>query len=82
MEKVSPVETKSKLKNSFLLEIPKFCREGVVAIVIVINSVVGGFLWVDLVWLAALTVPLQASYCNQLSDYTFRLQFYRKISEK
>ena len=29
--------------------------------VIVINSVIGGFSWVDLVWLAASTVQLQVS---------------------
>ena len=33
--------------------------------VIVINSVIGGFGWVDLVWLATLT-----SEYSQLSDYS------------
>ena len=50
--------------------------------VIVINSVIGGFSWVDLVWLAASTVRLQVSNYSQLSDYTIRLQLYRMISEK
>ena len=38
--------------------------------VIVINSVIGGFSWVYLEWLAALTVWLQVSDYSQLSDYT------------
>ena len=50
--------------------------------VIVINSVIGGFSWVDLVWLAASTVRLQVSDYSQLSDYTIRLQLYRMINEK
>ena len=58
-----------------------FCYFVVVAIVIVINSVIGGFSWVDLVWLAALTVRLQVSDYSQLSDYTVRLQLYRGISD-
>ena len=37
--------------------------------VIVINSVIGGFSWVDLVWLAASTVWLQVSDYSQLSNY-------------
>ena len=37
--------------------------------VIVINSVIGGFSWVDLVWLAASTVWLQVSDYSQLFDY-------------
>ena len=37
--------------------------------VIVINSVIGGFIWVDLVWLAASTVLLQVSDYSQLFDY-------------
>ena len=37
--------------------------------VIVINSVIGGLSWVDLLWLAAST------------DYTVRLQLYRMIVE-
>ena len=48
--------------------------------VIVINSVIGGFGWVDFVWLAASTVQLQVSnysqlshYCSQLSDYNYRM---------
>ena len=42
----------------------------VVAIVIVINYVIGGFSWVDLVWLAASTVWWQVSDHSQLSNYT------------
>ena len=37
--------------------------------VIVINSVIGGFCWVDLVWLAASIVWLQVSNYRQLSNY-------------
>ena len=36
----------------------------VYAFVIVINSVIGGFSWVDLVWLATSTVKLQVSDYN------------------
>ena len=49
--------------------------------VIVIYSVIGGFCWVDLAWLAASTVRLQVSNYSQLSEYTDRLQLYRTISE-
>ena len=49
--------------------------------VIVINSVIGGFSWVDLVWLAASTVRLQVSDYRQLSNYTVQLQLYKVISE-
>ena len=41
--------------------------------VIVINSVIGGFCWVDLVWLAASIVWLQVSNYRQLSNYTVQL---------
>ena len=61
----SPVETMSKAKN---LEISQFTCQ-VVAMVIVIDSVIGGFSWVNLVWLAASTVRLQVSDYSQLSDY-------------
>ena len=54
----------------------------VVAMVIVINSVIGGFSWVDLVRLAASTVQLPVSDHSQLSDYTVRLQLFKMISEK
>ena len=39
--------------------------------VIAINYAIGGFSWVDLVWLAALTVRLQEVFhdYNQISDY-------------
>ena len=46
-----------------------FSGEVVVAMVIVINSVIGGFCWVDLMWLTASTVQLQVPDNNQLSDY-------------
>ena len=61
----SPVETMSKAKN---LEISQFTFQ-VVVMVIVIDSVIGGFSWVNLVWLAASTVRLQVSDYSQLSDY-------------
>ena len=54
----------------------------VVAMVIVINSVIGGFSWVDFVRLAASTVQLPVSDHSQLSDYTVRLQLFKMISEK
>ena len=38
--------------------------------VIVINSVIGEFSWVDFIWLTASTVRSQVSDCSQLSDYT------------
>ena len=38
--------------------------------VIVINSVIGGFSWVDLVCLAASTVQLLVPDYSQLSDYS------------
>ena len=41
----------------------------IVTILIVINSVIGGFSWVDLAWLAASNVRLQVSDNSQLSDY-------------
>ena len=53
----------------------------VVAMVILINSVISGFSWVDLVWLAASTVRLHVFYYSQPSDYTVWLQLYGKISE-
>ena len=34
------------------------------------NSVIDGFGWMNLVWLAASTVRLQVSYYSQLSDYS------------
>ena len=53
----------SLIKNSSILEIAWFFIElVVVAMVIVINSVIGGFSWVDLVWLAASTVQLQVFF--------------------
>ena len=50
--------------------------------VIVINSVIGGFGGLDLVWLVASTVRLQVSDYSQQYDYTVRLQLSRMISEK
>ena len=50
--------------------------------VIVINSMTGGFNWVELVRLAASTFRLQESDYSQLSDYTVRLQTCKIISEK
>ena len=38
--------------------------------VILFNSVIGGFGWVDLVWLTTSTVRLQVSDYGQLSDYS------------
>ena len=52
------------------MKIPlSFCRINGCCYVIVSNSVIGGSFWVDLVWLAALTVRLQVSYCSRMSDY-------------
>ena len=50
--------------------------------VILINSLIGGLGWMDLVWLASSTVHLQMSDYSHLSDYTVQLQLYRIISEK
>ena len=68
----------SKVQNSSILEIPQV----VVAMVFAINSVIGGFYWVDLVWLAASTVRLQVFDYSQPSEYTVRLQLYIMSSEK
>ena len=64
---MSPVWTMSK-KTSLTLEIPWFffffnffLRQAVVAMVIVINTMIGGFGRKDLVRLAASTVRLQVS---------------------
>lgn len=54
----------------------------VVAMVFVINTVIGGFSRVGLVRLAASTVQLPVSDCSQLSDYTVQLQLFKMISEK
>ena len=67
---MSPVETMSLVKYFSILEIALFFFGlVVVAMVIVINSVIGGFSRVDLVWLAASTFRLQVSDYSQLSDY-------------
>ena len=59
------------VKNSSNMEIPQFFFIVVVAIVIVINSEINGFGWMDLqvVWFAASTVRLQVSDYSQRSDY-------------
>ena len=44
----------------------------VVAMVIVINSAIGGFSWVDVEWLATSTVRLQVSDYSKLSDYNYK----------
>ena len=63
----------SSVKNFSILEIALiFFRYDVVAMVTVINSMIGGFSWVDLVWLAASTVRLQPNV---------RLQLYRVICD-
>ena len=54
----------------------------VVAMVIVINTVIGGFSWVGLLRLAASTVQLPVSNHSQLSDYTVQLQLFKMISKK
>ena len=73
--KTSPLETVSKVKkflhfgNSLFFFFPgSGCN-----LVIVANSVIGRFSWVDLVWLAASTVQLQPIVW---------LQPYRMVSEK
>ena len=45
-----------------------------IAMVILINSVIVGFSWVDLVWLAASSVLLQVSNYSQLSVHSVWLQ--------
>ena len=56
-----------------LLNSGNFLEQVVIAMVLVVNSVIGGFSWVDLVWLAVLTVRLQVFDYNNwlitLSDY-------------
>ena len=39
--------------------------------VIVINTVIGGFSWTDSVWLTASTAGLHVSDYSQLSDYNY-----------
>ena len=62
-----------------LLNSGNFLEQVVIAMVLVVNSVIGGFSWVDLVWLAVLTVRIQVFDYNNwlitLSDYTFWLHF-------
>ena len=73
----------SFVKYSPILEIALFFFGlVVVAVVVVISSVIGGFSWVDLVWLATSTVQLEVSDYSQLSYHTVQLQLYRMISEK
>ena len=60
----------SFVKYSPILEIALFFFGlVVVAVVVVISSVIGGFSWVDLVWLATSTVQLEVSDYSQLSNY-------------
>ena len=74
--KTSPLETVSKVKkflhfgNSLFFF---FFQGSGCDLVIVANSVIGRFTWVDLVWLAASTVQLQPIVW---------LQPYRMVSEK
>ena len=50
LEQISSVETMTSVKNFSILEIALiFFRYDVVAMVTVINSMIGGFSWVDLV---------------------------------
>ena len=70
--KISVAEILSNVAILSILENPQFCKvKVVVAIVIVINSVIGGFSWVHLIWLANVIVWLQATVWlnSQLSDY-------------
>ena len=46
------------------------------------NSFIGGFSWVDLVWLAASNVQVQMSDCSQLLDYTVQFELSGMISKK
>ena len=48
--------------------------ESVVAMVIVINYVIGGLSRVHLIWLADVTVRFQVSNYSQLSDFTVQFQ--------
>ena len=59
-----------------------FKRQVVVAMVNVINSVIGGFSSLNVVELAALTLRLQLSDYSQLSYYTMQLQLHRTVNEK
>ena len=55
--KISVAEILSNVAILSILENPQFCKvKVVVAIVIVINSVIGRFSWVHLIWLANVTV--------------------------
>ena len=72
----SPLETVSKVKISPFWKFPFFFflfQGSGCDLVIVANSVIGRFSWVDLVWLAASTVQLQPIVW---------LQPYRMVSEK
>ena len=73
--KTSPLETVSKVKKflHFGNSLFFFFQGSGCDLVIVANSVIGRFTWVDLVWLAASTVQLQPIVW---------LQPYRMVSEK
>ena len=63
------------MSRARILEISQFfLGQVVVAMVIVINSVIGGFSWMDLVWLGVLLQPI-------VRFNTVRLQLYSVISE-
>ena len=79
---MSHVDVSSKKTSPFWKFLNYFLGLVVVVMVIVINSVIGGLGWVDLVWLASSTVHLQMSDYSHMSDYTVQLQLYRIISEK
>lgn len=72
----------SKVKN-FGSSTVFFLGLVVVALLIVINSMIGGFGWKDLLWSAISAVRLQVVFdYSQLSDFTGRLQLYRMVSER
>ena len=71
--KTSPLETVCKVKISPFWNSLFFFQGSGCDLVIVANSVIGRFSWVDLVWLAASTVQLQPIVW---------LQPYRMVSEK
>ena len=69
-------------KNLPFRKFVSFKRQVVVAMVNVINYVIGGFSSVNVVELTALTLWLQLSDYSQLSYYTMQLQLHRTINEK
>ena len=69
-------------RNLLFWKFVSFKRQVVVAMVNVINSVIGGFSSLNVVELAALTLWLQLSNYSQLSYYTMQLQLHRTVNEK